>query len=375
MKIFYVITRAECGGAQVALLNLITNLPPGFEPIVAAGQEGYLQEECARRGISYRVVPGLVAPISPIKDTLALIRLIALIRRDKPCVVHAHTSKAGILGRVAAWLTRTPVIFTAHTWSFDEGVPHLRKKIAVPIERITAALGGKIITVADSNTREALRHSITARQNLVRIWNGVPDSRLRASPGSGERVTLITVARMVPQKDHALLLRSLAGVTGNWCLQMVGDGPLQEDIRLLAEKLELGGRLQFLGERKDIAELLSQADVFVLPSKWEGLPVSILEAMRAGLPVVATDVGGVRESVQEGVTGFLCKIHDEEGLRDRIQTLITLPSLMSQMGREGRRRYEEHFRIETMVDKTVELYEEIDGSSVDAVALAGRQSA
>jgi glycosyltransferase involved in cell wall biosynthesis len=375
MKILYLITRADCGGAQVALLNLIMNLPAGIEPIVAAGEEGFLQQECARKGIPYRLIPGLVAPISPAKDALALMRLVALIRREKPCVVHAHTSKAGVLGRVAARLTRTPVIFTAHTWSFDEGVPHLRKRIAVPIERITAALGGKIITVADSNTQEALRHSITTGRNLIRIWNGVPDSRLRASPASRDRVTLITVARMVPQKDHALLLRSLVGVRGNWCLQMVGDGPLRGELQLLAEQLQLGERLQFLGERKDVAELLSQADVFVLASKWEGLPVSILEAMRAGLPVVATDVGGVREAVQEDVTGLLSKAHDEQGLRDRIQSLMTLPSLMVQMGRAGRRRYEEHFRIETMVDKTVELYQQIDGSLVGAIALAGRQPA
>ena len=375
MKILYLITRADCGGAQVALLNLIMNLPAGIEPIVAAGEEGFLQQECARKGIPYRLIPGLVAPISPAKDALALMRLVALIRREKPCVVHAHTSKAGVLGRVAARLTRTPVIFTAHTWSFDEGVPHLRKRIAVPIERITAALGGKIITVADSNTQEALRHSITTGRNLIRIWNGVPDSRLRASPASRDRVTLITVARMVPQKDHALLLRSLVGVRGNWCLQMVGDGPLRGELQLLAEQLQLGERLQFLGERKDVAELLSQADVFVLASKWEGLPVSILEAMRAGLPVVATDVGGVREAVQEDVTGLLSKAHDERGLRDRIQSLMTLPSLMVQMGRAGRRRYEEHFRIETMVDKTVELYQQIDGSLVGAIALAGRQPA
>jgi glycosyltransferase involved in cell wall biosynthesis len=179
----------------------------------------------------------------------------------------------------------------------------------------------------------------------------------------------------VPQKDHALLLRSLVGVRGNWCLQMVGDGPLRGELQLLAEQLQLGERLQFLGERKDVAELLSQADVFVLASKWEGLPVSILEAMRAGLPVVATDVGGVREAVQEDVTGLLSKAHDEQGLRDRIQSLMTLPSLMVQMGRAGRRRYEEHFRIETMVDKTVELYQQIDGSLVGAIALAGRQPA
>jgi glycosyltransferase involved in cell wall biosynthesis len=375
MKILYLITRAECGGAQVALLNLIVNLPAGFQPIVAAGQEGYLQQECERKGIPYRVIPGLVVPISPLKDALALMRLLALIRREKPAAVHAHTSKAGILGRVAAWLTRTPVIFTAHTWSFDEGVPRLRKRIAVPIERITAALGGKIITVADSNTHEALRHSITPGRNLVRIWNGVPDSRLRASPGSRDKVTLICVARMVPQKDHALLLRALVGVRGDWCLQMVGDGPLREEIQSLAEQLQLGGRVQFLGERKDITELLSQADVFILPSKWEGLPVSILEAMRAGLPVVATDVGGVREAVQEDVTGLLSKAHDEEGLRAHIQSFVTLPSLMAQMGKAGRRRFEEHFRIETMVDKTIELYAEIDGSVMNTIALAGGQPA
>jgi glycosyltransferase involved in cell wall biosynthesis len=363
MKVLYIITRSDRGGGQVALLDLLANLPPGIEPVVAAGEEGFLSETCAQRGTPFRLVHGLVAPISPLRDCSALARLIRLIRVEKPGLIHAHTSKAGILGRIAAWLTRTPIIFTAHTWSFDEGVPSLRRTVAIPLEKFAALLGGRIITVSDANTNKALRHRIAPKQRMIRIWNGVPDSELRARPGSRDQITMISVARMVPQKDYELLLRSLVGVEGNWRLQLVGDGPLRPSLEALAQELELTGQLEFLGERNDVASLLSKADVFILISKWEGLPISIIEAMRAGLPVIATDVGGVSEMVEENANGFLTRMDDEEMLRGCIRRLIASPNLMAQMGAVGRRRFECDFRIETNVAKTVAVYEEVLGVS------------
>jgi len=362
MKILYIITRAERGGAQVHLLDLIANLPPGLSAVVAAGEKGFLCDEATKLGAPVRFVPELTQPIHPIKDFRALLAIARLIRREMPDLVHAHTSKAGLLARFAARLTGTPVVFTAHTWSFAEGIPRLQRLLSIPLERLAAALTSKIITVSQANTVMAVRRSIANQRAFIRIWNGVPDVPGRAVPGSRDRITLITAARFAPQKDHLLLLEALTKVKGRWRLLLVGDGPTRSHVEKAAVDLGLADRIEFLGMRGDIDELLANADVFVLPSKWEGLPLSILEAMRAGLPVIATDTGGVSEAVTDGVTGYLTSTGDAAQLGDRIQQLMDSRHLLTSMGSAARRRYEQDFRIETMVQKTVAVYWELVGA-------------
>lgn len=356
MKILFLITRADHGGAQVAVLDIVKNLPRGYEALVAAGEHGFLEDECKSAGVRFRYVPGLVQPINPLLDIRALLELRSLIREEEPDLIHSHTSKAGILGRLIAWLTNVPSVFTAHTWSFDEGVPRIQQLLSIPLERLAGRLQGKIITVSDANTRKALACSVASPDKLVRIWNGIPDSNLRATPGTQEIVTIISVARMVPQKDFFTLLHSVAGMPGNWRLQLVGDGPQRDELEALASDYNLQDRVEFLGRRLDVAALLANADIFVLSSKWEGLPISILEAMRAGLPVVASNVGGVRESVINGVNGFITRPQDPAELRARIEALVCNPELLARMGRAGRKRFEMHFHIDAAISKTLDVY-------------------
>jgi glycosyltransferase involved in cell wall biosynthesis len=346
-------------------VDLLANLPPEFDAVVATGETGYLCEECARLGVSVRRVPGLIQPIHPLKDLRALIAVIDLIRLEKPDVVHAHTSKAGLVARLAARITRTPVVFTAHTWSFTDGVSALQRSLAIPLERFAAGMGGKIITVSEANKEMALRRSIATDWSLVRIWNGIPDVSSRARPGNREPVKLVSVARFAPQKDHGLLLRALSTIGGSWRLVLAGDGPSRKDVEDSARRLGIRERIDFVGDRSDIPQILSDSDIFVLASRWEGLPLSILEAMRAGLPVIATDVGGVAEMVTEGVTGYLTARDNAFGMRDRISALMENAELMRRFGKAGRRRYEQDFRLETMVDKTLAVYREVAGIQFD----------
>lgn len=371
MKILYVITCADRGGAQVALLDLVSNLPPGYEPVVAAGESGFLQQGCDRAGIPFRTIRGLMRQIHPINDLLALVRLVSLIRREKPALVHAHTSKAGLLARIAAWSTGTPSVFTVHTWSFDDGVRRLLRWIAVPLEKFAAQFGGPIITVSDANTRKGLRWSIASEDRIVRIWLGIPDSTLLTQSEKRSHVTMIMVARFVEQKDHELLLRALTGVKGNWVLQLVGNGLMLEKTKALARELNLEKRIRFLGERSDVPDLLSQADIYVLASKWEGLPVSILEAMRASLPVIATDVGGISEMVKDEVTGLLARAGDPDHLRNRLQILIDSPELRTTLGKAARRSFEENFQIEASVRKTIAVYDAINTGGKISITGAG----
>jgi glycosyltransferase involved in cell wall biosynthesis len=170
------------------------------------------------------------------------------------------------------------------------------------------------------------------------------------------------VARLSRWKDQPTLLHALADLKDlDWQLELVGDGPLRGQLEELTQSLGLTSRVTFLGFRRDVAERLAAAQVFLLLSKWEGFPRSILEAMRAGLPVVASDVGGVQESVVDGTTGFVIPRGDAVRLRECLRKLITSSELRVRMGEAGRARYEEKFTFDRLVERTTKVYEAVLG--------------
>lgn len=356
MKILYVITRSERGGAQIHLLDILKNLPSGCRPILATGERGYLVEEAEQLGLPVHQIAHLRQPISPANDLLALREIKALIKRESPDLIHAHTSKAGLLGRFAGWLTDTPTVFTAHTWSFADGIARFQRWVSIPLERLAGRIGGKVITVSRANEEIAARERITARKNLLTIWNGIPDTNRRAKPGLSDIPKMIMVARFASQKDQMSLVQALSRVDLPWRLAFVGDGPTRTEVEAEVQKLQLCDRIEFLGDREDIASLLAASDLFVLSTKWEGLPLSILEAMRAGLPVITSDVGGCSEAVEHGVTGFLVPPSNTGKLRENIQTALSSKSLLESMGQAGRERFCRDFRIENMMKKLMDVY-------------------
>ena len=168
------------------------------------------------------------------------------------------------------------------------------------------------------------------------------------------------VARLWRQKDHPTLLRALAQLIDlEWELELVGDGPLRQEMEALAASLGIASRVRFAGFRTDVAACLADAQVFVLASKWEGFPRAILEAMRAGLPVIASEVGGVRESVRDGETGFLVPPGDVNTLCERLRFLLTSPKQRLHMGAAGRAQYENRFLLERLVAETTAVYESV----------------
>lgn len=192
---------------------------------------------------------------------------------------------------------------------------------------------------------------------MLTIWNGVPDTRHRARPDAGWLPEVVMVARCIEQKDHPLLLRVMARIKCPVRTVFVGDGPQLPRLKQEAEQLGIRHRVDFLGNRWDVAQLLARAHIFALPTNWEGLPLSILEAMRAGLPVVASNVGGVSEAVAHGETGFLVDPGDEEGFHRRLVDLLDDPFLRRRMGAAGRARYESRFTLRQMLDKTMAVYQ------------------
>lgn len=362
-KILHIITRGILGGAQKHILYLASSLIEDFDVHVGIGVRGFLFERLEERGIAVYHIPSLVKKISPLQDIKALYQIIKLIKKVNPDLVCFHSSKAGILGRIAAHICRIPVIFTAHGWAFTEGVPVIQRYVYVTAERIAARWTDKIICVSEYDRQLALRNNVGGNKQLVTVHNGIPQipEGLLANPGKKQPVKLIMVARFSEPKDYPLLFQAIRELDtkNDYIVELVGDGPLLGQCKDMVKQLGIGDRIDFLGERTNIPELLKRSQVFVLASKWEGFPLSIVEAMRAGLPVVASDVGGVRESVVDGITGYLVLRSDCKMLKEKLKSLIDDPDLRDKMGDNGRERFLNYFTFEQMVNKSVAVYNEV----------------
>jgi len=360
-RILHGITLSETGGAQNHVRDLLNGLQGQFDLALAVGEEGPLTRSARELGVQVQVIPSLIRSLSPHHDLRALRELGQFIRSTRPDLVHTHSSKAGLLGRISARLNGVPSVFTAHGWAFEDGVPLPRKLVAIPSEWFAARCCNRIITVSQAGHTLARRYRIASPGKMEVIYYGIPDAPPRALPGTGETPVIVMVARIASQKDHAVVLRAVAQLPFDFRLIFVGDGPTRASVEAEARSLLPDGKVSFLGDRSDVPELLARAHVFVLGTNWEGLPISILEAMRAGLPVVASDVGGVREEVVEGETGFVVPRGDADAMRERLRLLLMQPELRIRMGLAGRRRFEVLFSIKGMIEKTTKLYADVLG--------------
>jgi len=378
VKIAFVVTRAEpIGGVQIHVRDLAIGLRAGGHDVtVLVGGGGRLLEELQAQRIRTETLRHLVAPIRPLQDARALFEVRRALGRLRPDLVALHSSKAGIIGRLAGRSLSIPTVLTAHGWTFTPGFPIWQARIYRQIERWAAPLARRIITVSHFDRQLALDARITTPDRIVAVYNGIPDvaPELWARPERSPP-RLIMVARFEPQKDHPTLLRALAGLRElAWELDLVGEGPLMAETRSLVDALGLAERIRFLGQRRDIPNLLAAAQVSVLTSRWEGFPLTILEAMRAGLPVIATAVGGIAESVSEDETGYLVPRGDSEALSDRLARLLTSAELRARLGREGRARYERQFTLEPFVARTLAVFEQAAATRVAGTGEPGSRS-
>ena len=364
LKILYLITRSDTvGGAHVHLLDLACRTQAeGHDVEVLVGGNGLYAALLRDRGLTVVNLRYLVRPIRPHLDALAVLECWRALRRFKPDIVHVHSTKAGLVGRVAAKLAGLPVVFTAHGWAFTEGIAKRSRRLAVFLEKCAARVSNAIICVSEYDRQLALRMGVGNALLLTRIHNGVLEvsADQRSIPQRTGALRIICVARLDAQKDHALLLDALVMVKDlPWVLELIGDGPLTQAVQQKTRDLGLADRVEFSGLCNDVPSRLARSDVFVLASGWEGLPLSILEAMRAGLPVVASDVGGVSESVTDEVTGFLVPKGDKTMLAKRLMRLLGDAALRRKMGLAGRAAYVREFSFEVMYQRTERVYGEV----------------
>lgn len=357
-RVFVLVTLGEVGGAQGYVASLLPALAGEYDVVVGAHGGAFVREAAERSGIEFVHLEQLRRPISPWRDLRSFAELYRLLRRQRPDVLHASSSKAGVIGRLAAVAARVPVrVFTVHGWAFSahSGAASALYRWA---DRIAGRATTATICVSQRERADGLRARTCRADRTVVIPNGV---EVDAYPqASLERAVprLIAVGRLAAPKDWSTLLSALTSLDSEAFaeLAIVGDGPERERVEDELARRSLEGRVRLLGERDDVPRLLAEADVFLLASRSEGLPLSVIEAMAAGLPIVASDVGGLKELVRDGETGVLVPPGDPVALAEALRPLLANRELRRRLGRAGRARAKALFDLSGFRRAHLELY-------------------
>ncbi len=357
-RVAVVITRlAEFGGAQLHARDLAAAMQhAGWQVVVVTGALGPVSDTARQAGLEVVHLPELCREIAPLRDLRSTLALARLFRSRNIDLVCAHSSKAGIVARIAARLSGRPAVFTAHGWAFTDGIPARTAALYRVIERAVGRITDHVICVSENDRRIGLAARAVVPSRMTTVHNGMPDIPLAPRPPHHGPLQIIQVARFSDQKNHALLLRALAGLTGHdWHLALAGggdDGPMRQ----LAAELGIASRIDFLGERADVPDLLAQSDLACLATNWEGFPLVCVEAMRAGLPLVVNAVGGTAEAIVEGETGFSVPRDDVAAFRARLAHFLQNPSEVARMGQAARQRFEREFTFARMASRTFDVY-------------------
>jgi glycosyltransferase involved in cell wall biosynthesis len=379
IKVLHIITRLDKGGSAENTFLTVKGLDKKkYDVILMSGpvqdpsQERRTQvEEC---GIPYIHNPVLVRNINMVYDAIALFKIWRFLAKEKFDVVHTHTSKAGLLGRFAARLTGTPlVVHTPHGHVFFGYFGPLKTKIFILFEKLANRMTDRIVALTHSEKEDYISYRTCPEEKLKVIHSGIELNKFQGLP-LAEKIKLKkevglpedsfvvgTAGRLVPVKGPEFLIKASQAIIPkhpNTYFLFAGDGPLKEDLQKKAK--EAGGEknIVFLGWRDDIAHILSIFDVFCLPSLNEGMGRVLVEAMAHGIPIVASEVGGIPDLVTHGKNGFLVPPKDPEELAKHIQILIEDEEKRKKMGEAGK-KMAPRFSHDTMVKNIAELYEKL----------------
>ena len=371
MRVLHVTWSMLAGGLERVVLDLVGLAPSlGLTPLVVSlAQGGPFADRLAQMGVPYWVLgkrEGL--------DFRMIPRVASLLRRQKVDVIHAHNQGAMLYAGLAGLLTGRPMVSTRHGTSrsgeFFRPDPSYRL-----LSRLMGHLCRYTICVGGDSYNIARRLDKVPESRLRLIYNGVDTARFTRPAGARERVrdelglsgdhlVMISVGRLSYEKDQASLLKALDALREELPglrLVLVGGGPEMEPLKALSQELDLGSRALILGERDDVPDLLAAADLFVLPSLSEGISIALLEAMAAGLPIVATRVGGNHEVVDDGVTGILTPPASPSDLAQAIRALAADPGQARDMGQAGLMRAEQKFSLAATGRAYARLYEQALG--------------
>ncbi len=375
IKVLHLITRLIVGGAQDnTLLTVEKRRRDRYCVHVAGNPAGEWSGRAREVADAFHPLPNLVNPISPRRDSAALYEIVRLLRRERYDVVHTHSSKAGILGRVAARIAGTPaVVHTMHgPTGLHDGMPVWKRHAFKAAERFAGRCTDHMIAVSDKTRHHIVELGLVGADKTRTIYSGIDFARLDRpwDPGpiraelalpAGTQIVLF-VGRLDDAKAPDVLVSAFAQVVRirpKTVLVLVGSGELEPALRAQIGSLGLEGKVRFLGTRHDVPAILRVADVFALSSRYEGVGRALTEAMLLGVPVVAPEIFGIPEVVHHGETGMLFQRGDDRALAQALVDLLADPVRARRLGDNGRSLTRRMFDGDVMVRAIEEVYEEL----------------
>jgi glycosyltransferase involved in cell wall biosynthesis len=388
MNILYIITQADGGGAQKYVLALAKY----FRGAIVAGDEAAkLFDDAKAAGLETFTLKHLRRNIHPWHDFWAIWEIRELVKNLRPDIVHLNSTKAGVLGSFACMGIKTKVVFTAHGFRYNEPLSYLSKNFYLAGEKIASSYRDYIICVSDADKESALKHHLIAPNKISTIYNGLPalnflakdeacralnlpphpfpspsglrlrgsDSRRRGIKGGGDKFIFVTVANFYKTKGIDILIEAVRLLPGEIkdksLFAIIGDGSEFENCKLKIEKLKLSPYIKLLGKILDAKQYLKAFDGFILPSRKEGFPFTMLEAMQAGLPIIATNVGGIPEALGDDA-GILIKPEDPKALGEAIEAVLEDKNKATELSQKAAER-SKLFTQEKMLAETQKIYE------------------
>jgi glycosyltransferase involved in cell wall biosynthesis len=379
IRVLHIITHVKLGGAQENTLLSVDGLSrmPEYELSLMYGTESEENGELlslAREKSNFIAIPEMDRSINPFSDLIAFFKIYRHIRKGQYHIVHTHSSKAGVLGRLAAWLAGTPIIVhTLHGLVFHDYQPRLVNRSLRLVKKMLAHTTDYYISVSKLIADKAIKEGIGSREKFRTIYSGMEldwflnarcdGKAIRRDFGIPEDAPVVgKIARLFPLKGHDELMSAAPTIVRqfpNIRFFLVGDGILLEHLKTQARKNGISENFVFAGfvDRRRIPEMISIMDVVVHTSLREGLARVLPQALAIGKPCVSFDLDGAPEVVINDVTGYLVKAGDSYGLARAISRILENPELRRQMGENGRRRVDPAFRAETMVNEIAEVYQ------------------
>lgn len=378
IKVCHIIVKMVYGGASLGTLQLIERLEQSrFKSTILCGsqseQEGDLLQSI-EKGI-FIIIPEMVREINPVKDFITFLKLIAIIKKYKYNVVHTHGSKAGVIGRLAAAICRVPVIlYTVHGWGLKAG-NFITRTLFRLVEKAVASFSTMLLFQTKSDMDEAFQHKIGSEKQYYLIGNGIniqpflkfngqKAKNIRAEFALHRKRIIGTVGRVSAQKNpHGFIeiARKVLKKRQDVKFIFVGGGELLDDMQSQVRNLGLSQSIIFTGVRCDVPELIANFNVFVLPSLWEGMPRSVIEAMVMSKPIVVHNISGIDEIIEDGKDGFIIPINKTHTFSERILYLLDNPDIARTIGKYGfmkAKKFDYNLVVEKVRNIYVKLYQD-----------------
>ncbi|MFH1504486.1 MAG: glycosyltransferase family 4 protein [Candidatus Omnitrophota bacterium] len=363
-KILFIITHLELGGAQKQLLSIVNGLDNSqYLVCLFAGKQGYLQEKFLKSSFfQVRLIPQLVRNINPVYDFIAFLKLYFYIRKNKFYIVHTHSPKASILGRWAAYFAGVKnIVYTVHGWPFHGFMNSAGYYLYLVLEKITAKITKKIIVVSNSDLQKGVKNKIAKAEKFSLIHYGIDIDKFENVYKERKKLkpknTILTISALKPQKGLFYFLgaaKMLLKENPKLNFIIAGAGPFKKKIEKRIRLLGLSNKVRLEGWVDNIEELFKKASVFVLTSLWEGLPISLIEAVSSGVPIVVSDTEGLRDLVKDKQQGFIVQPGDSKIVKEKCWQILKSSEDWSRVIEVNRNRINLSYWSEKRMIKEIE---------------------